>query len=311
VVNAPAIIRPEREAWLTARRELLTASDVAAVLGVDPRRGPLAVYCEKLGAPSAEETAWMKWGRRVEGAVADWYADDTGRTIFDQGAYAIQRHPDVPWIGATLDRWQSARSSDKTPSPIADVQTGPLEAKAVAGFKAKEWREDPPLHYVVQLQAQMACTGAQWGTLAALVGGLELVWKDILRSEDFLVAAYPKLEEFWMRVQRREPPPADALPGTTEALKRLWPEPDGETVNLDNDALSLVAKWEQKKVELVDLDDEATRVENDLRARMGSATFGALPDGSYLTLKKTERSAYEVGPTSYRSLRRWWPRRRK
>ena len=38
-----AIIHDKREQWLAARRECLTASDVAAVLGEDPRRGPLAV----------------------------------------------------------------------------------------------------------------------------------------------------------------------------------------------------------------------------------------------------------------------------
>ena len=118
------------------------------------------------------------------------------------------------------------------------------ECKAVAGFKAREWREEPPLHYQIQLQAQLACTGAQWGSLVALIGGVALAWRDLLRNDDFIEAALPKLEEFWWRVQHKQPPEADALPGTTEAIRRLWPGASGATVALDAEAGELMADVE-------------------------------------------------------------------
>lgn len=305
---APAIVHTAREQWLARRRELVTASDVAAILGVDPRRGPMAVYAEKVsGGVSEEERRWMVFGRRVEGAIADWYADETGRRVADLGAHEIQIHPHIPWFGATLDR--ETTTSEAAPAPAVPGRAfGPLEAKAVAGFKALEWREDPPLHYVVQVQAQMAVTEASWGSLAALIGGVALAWKDLLRNDDFLAAAMPKLEEFRLRVQRREPPEADGLPGTGSAIRRLWAEADGTTVALDRDAFELARAWEARKLNARTQDELADELENKLRARLGSATFGALPDGSFLSLKKQERSGYEVGPKSFRVLRRWWPR---
>lgn len=314
-MSSPAVQLDARERWLAARRELLTASDCAAVLGVDPRRGPLAVYASKVGQIEQEQTAWMKWGRRVEGAIADWYAEETGRPVVDLGAHEIQRHPDVTWLGCTLDRVTAGSAAH--PDPAGNYsshvnglgpRTGPLDAKAVAGFKAAEWREDPPLHYVVQVQVQMACTGAQWGGLVALIGGIALAWRDVQRDDAFLAAALPKLEEFWLRVQRRDPPEADALPGTSEAIRRLWAHADGETIPLDDEALSIVTQWDAAKVVRDSAEETKEEAENRLRARLGFASYGRLPDGSVLTLKETNRGGYTVQPTSFRVLRRWWPK---
>lgn len=313
--GAPAIVRSPREAWLAERRNHIGASDVAAILGVDPRRGALAVYASKVSdAADPDETRWMKFGRRIEGAIADWYSEDTGRPALDLGAFEIQRHPDAPFLGATLDRMTGG--SDAHPDPFGRAvvgaattpHCGPLEAKAVAGFKAKEWREDPPLHYQVQLQAQLACTGASWGSLVALIGGIALAWRDLERDDAFLAVALPKLEAFWLRVQRREPPEADALPGTSEAIRRLWSKADGETIPLDHAALQLVTSWEAAKVRRDSAEETKDEAENRLRTLLGPASYGSLPDGSVLTLKEQHRKSYTVQPADFRVLRRWFPK---
>lgn len=304
--QAPAIVRPEREQWLARRRELITASDCAAILGVDPRRGPLEVYLEKTtDVDLVEETRWMRYGRKVEGAIADWYEFDTGRVTEDLGAHTIQQHPDLPWLGATLDR--QTGGSQAHPAPGEGIR-GPLEAKAVAGFKANDWHEDPPLHFVIQLQIQIACTKAEWGTLAALIGGVSLVWKDQRRDDDFLAAAIPALEAFRGRVLRRDPPPSDGLEGTHTAVKRAWPFTQGETIALEPDVAEMVDEWERLKAAKTEAEKAARAAEDDLRVRMGSASFGALTDGSFLTLKTTKRAGYVVEPTEFRVLRRQRPR---
>lgn len=305
---APAIVRSPRDQWLEERRKHIGASDVAAILGVDPWRGPLAVYADKVGGVSQSDKRWMRYGRKLEGVIAEMYGEDTERPVLDLGAFEIQRHPDLPFLGATLDRL--TRGSEAHPDPFGrhTDDAGPLECKAVAGFKAKEWREDPPLHYQVQLQAQLACTGAPWGSLAALIGGVALAWRDLERNDKFIGAMLPRLEAFWLRVQRREPPPADALPGTSDAVRALWATEDGETVPLDHAALQLVTSWEAAKTRIGAAKDTADQLENELRARLGSASFASLPDGSLLTLRQQQRKAYAVQATSYRVLRRAWPR---
>jgi hypothetical protein len=49
--------------------------------------------------------------------------------------------------------------------------------------------------------------------------------------------------------------------------------------------------------------DAMTEAENKLRAAIGAATYGVLPDGRRLTLFTTDRDGYEVKPTSFRTLR--------
>jgi putative phage-type endonuclease len=293
-----------RAAWLAERRSLITASDVAAILGEDPRRGPAAVWAQKVGEVEADEAAWMRRGRRLEVAIAEEYSEETGRPVHALDPYSIIRHPDLPWLGATLDR----ETEGCTANPALAAGRAPLELKAVGGGAVREWREEPPLHYQIQVQIQMACTGRQWGSLTALLSGLTLTWKDLARNDRFLAAALPRLEEFRLRVQRREPPEADGLPGTTAALKALYADEDGATVPLDYDALTLTDAWEGAGSQCRGFEAAREGFENKLRLRLGDATFGALPDGSFLSLKTTKRAGYTVEATSYRQLRRFRPR---
>ena len=103
-MSAPAIVHSPRDQWLARRRELITASDVAAILGEDQRRGPLAVWCSKTGAIEADENEAMIRGRDFEDAIARTYHRQTGRPVGALPDYEIAIHPALPWLGATLDR---------------------------------------------------------------------------------------------------------------------------------------------------------------------------------------------------------------
>lgn len=308
--KAPAIVHTPREQWLAERREILGASEVAAVLGADSMRGAFSVWAEKVSDLQSEDRPEMRWGRRAEGLTADIYAEETGRRVTAPPPYEIQRHPDLKFLGCTLDRLTGA--SDAHPAPVVvrprDGKV-PLECKNAGPHKAAEWREEPPTPYVVQVQMQMACTGTEWGTLAALVGWPPSpVWVDLLRDDRFLAAAYPALEAFWLKVQRREAPRADGLPGTSEALRRLFPSDNGETIDLDGQAQQWMELLERARDEQSGAEDAAEELANLLKARMGSASFGRLPEGSYVTLKTTKRAGYTVESTTYRQLRRWRPK---
>lgn len=303
-MTAPAIVHDEREQWLMLRRELVTASDCAAILGADPRRGALAVYAEKIGAVAPpEDEDWLAFGRDVEGAIAKGYTRKTGRPAHDLGL-VIRRHPDLQFLGATLDR--ETEGSAQLPAPAAG--RGPLELKAVGGRAVREWDGTEPTHYVIQLQIQIAVTGAAWGSLAPLFHGLTIEARDHLRNDRFLAAALPRLEEFHLRILRREPPEeTDVLPATSRALRALFPG-NGQTVALEPDALNLVTRWERAKYTATAATREAEELENRLRRLLGGATFGALTDGSFLRLRETQRSGYTVQPTTYTTLGRFWPR---
>ena len=301
MAEAPAIIRTPREAWLAERRELVTASDAAAILGEDPRRSALSVYAEKVEGIETPETSRMRRGRRLEPVIAAEYGDDTGRHVGSTDPYRIDRHPDVPWLGATLDR--VTFGSTLFPSPADGY--GPLELKAVVDRgAAHEWDDgEAPVGFEIQLQIQIACRRTAWGSLCAFVPEVDTVLvRDRLRDDGFLGVALPVLEDFRARLRDRRPPEADGLVGSTQAVRRLWAKADGLTVPLDHEALAMADRWAAATARRMGAAFEEDELENRLRQRIGTATFGALPDGSYLTLKPHGKG---------RALRRWWPRLRR
>lgn len=321
--GAPAIVDP-RAAWKAERRHMLTASDVAAVLGEDPRRSAFQVWADKVGDVETEETEAMARGRDFEEAIGRAYGRQTGRPVGSLNPYEIARHPDIPWLGATLDR--TTLGTVRSPDPFGGVEIragqtiaagtvasgrAPLQIKMALG-SASEWKDEPPLGYVVQVNIEMACFRAQWGALCALVGPGPLKTIDLVRNDDFLRVALPKLEQFWRLVQRREPPPVDALPGTAEAIRKLWPGANGETVPLDEDAGRLMDHLEAARARIAAAEETERGLANQLRVRMGEASFGGpLQDGSFVERAVVTRKPYEVEGTTYTTLRRRRPRIRR
>ena len=113
-----------------------------------------------------------------------------------------------------------------------------------------------------------------------------------------------KLDEFWGYVERREMPPVDESEATAKALARIYPEDDGETVDLPIEASKWDEELEEIKARQKKVKEERTALENKIKAALGVATFGQLPDGGRFSWKLQERSGYTVKPTQFRVLKR-------
>lgn len=313
-MGAPAIIHSPREQWLARRRELVTASDVAAILGEDERRGPLAVYASKVGDAETEETEAMARGRDFEDAIARAYERQTGRQVRALGEFEIQIHRDLAWLGATLDRVTASDCESESGMVFTDDPV-PLQIKMALG-SAAEWRDEPPTAYLCQVNIEAACYGSSWAALAGLVGPGPLAVSDHQRDDEFLALAIPQLEDFRGHVLRKDPAScgagcpmvADAKPGTSAAVRRLWNTVGRGTVPLGQDALELVRAWDFAHLRLKVYEAEAEKAENALRALLGDAAFGALPDGRYVRRSHRSRGGYEVGPAEWVQLDVWAPK---
>jgi putative phage-type endonuclease len=281
-----------RQDWLARRRELITASDVAAILGEDTHRGALAAYAEKVGGLEVEDSLPMRRGRRWEGVIAEEYAEQTGREVRDLGPFVIQQHPTIPWLGATLDR-----------VTLRGDYFGPLQIKMVLG-SAQDWRDGAPAAYQIQCQIEAACFGSSWCSLAGLIGPGPLAVYDFERDDEFLRLALPKLEEFRERVLRRDPPPADATPGTSAAARRLWAVGDGKTVALDEHAQAVADVMLYRQACADEDECAAGLAEVELRRRLEGASFGALPDGRFVRLRQFKNE-------KHRRLDIWTPKVRR
>jgi putative phage-type endonuclease len=200
-----------REEWLAARRKIVTASDVGALLGVG-RGSPMEVHLDKLGMREVEQTERMKWGLRLQRTILEEYAERTGVPIVFADDYEIIVNPEYPWLGATLD----ARRLEGDRRPI--------DAKNV-GFKTKEWGEPGsdriPHQYALQLHVQMLVTGTEIADLAVLFGGNTFATYTVHKDLEIWGAILKASRDFYENhIATGIPPPVDSSKGWRDFLSK-------------------------------------------------------------------------------------------
>ena len=260
--------------WLQERQKGIGASDAAAVLGANPFRSSLEVYLNKitpLEEQEREDSDSMFFGKESEPMVAKRYIKKTGRKLLDLGDYTILQSVVNPIFTATLDR---------VIEPSNGNGAGILEIKTAGHRMADRWEEEPPDYYQVQLQHQLLVTGLQWGSLAVLIGGQEFKWFDIPRHEGIISLLREKLVEFWECVKTMTPPPPDGSDSAKRALAKLYPRDIGPAVALPIDAMSWDAELQEVKEEIKGREEHKSALENRIKAAIGDAAYGILPDNS-------------------------------
>jgi putative phage-type endonuclease len=245
---------PVREEWLAARAPFIGASEVAALFGEHPylTAGDLAL--EKLGRIERTENAAMRRGVILEDAVAQWWAVEHDRPVFEPEVLFMV--DDV--LIATLDRLL-----------ITDGDLEALEVKTTAHHIS-----EPERYWWWQCQAQCIAAGLQRVHIAALDATLDLrsftIERDLEAGERIIKAC----EEFMTYVRAGELPP-DA-PISYATAQALYPTPSGARVELDERAefyLGLL-RMAIKRLQANQL--EVDRLKGMLTNTLGEASEGTL-----------------------------------
>ena len=282
--------------WLDERKQLIGASESPTILGLGYEgENAYTLWAKKCGLiedmPDRED---LEWGREMQPVVLKMFQKKTGIQVRDLGEFTIVRHPTLKFIGATLDG-------------IAETDDGlaVVESKNIGQYNAKEWDDDePPLRVNVQIQHQMLAAGAQVGYAVACIGGRKLHWRKVQRNDKFIEVLIPKLAAFWQAVESKTPPEVDGSLATAKVLAKLHPEDSGETIVLPPESADWTAQLEQAKASIKAAEALKTDAENRIKAALGDATFGMLPDGSRWSWKSQDRAGYTVEPTTFRVLRK-------
>lgn len=186
-----------RSEWLEQRRTGIGGSDVAAILGLSKYKTPLAVYLEKRGeADPTPDSAVMRWGRYLEPAVRQAYADETGREV--RVPTEMLRHPLYPHMLANLD---GVAGGAHEPLRIFEAKT----ARSADGW-GEPGSDDIPQPYLLQVQHYMEVTGVQVADVAVLIGGSDFRLYEVPADRELQEMLIDAEAEFWERVQRAEPP---------------------------------------------------------------------------------------------------------
>jgi putative phage-type endonuclease len=296
----------DRANWLAARASGIGASEVSALFGLSPWDSPYTLWRKKTGQappvdPESEEAEYLYWGQHLEVAIAGRYQLVTKRSLWTGGSpFCVAKHQNLDMLFCTPDRLVMAAPDIRQDEP------GLLQLKNTAWFMADEWEDGPPPHVLIQVQTEMACTKAQWASVAALVGGSKFRYFDILANPAMQEEIELQVAAFWEMVESGTQPEIDGHRATTSMLKALHPMDNGGTVDLPASALAAVEDWLAAKAEVAAAKKankgEKDAAENELRALIGAASYGRLPDGRVLTLLHTERHI-EARDELFRTLR--------
>jgi predicted phage-related endonuclease len=241
---------------------------------------------DKTNPQPDEQTEWQEWGHRIEEAILQAYHEKTGDDIYqwpqDQHIYH-PRFPDVP-MSCTPDGGIFVDVMDMDNPGL----TKTIDSKNVAAWKRDEWANGSPLHYVVQMQHQMAVTGAESAALAVLFGGNHFESYEIERDDDFIAELEKKCVRFWTEyVEPGIMPPADVSAPTVKALSRIPAGKEGETVDLDSELLSVDERLVLVKEEISILKKQEEKLTAQIKVAMGAASYGRLPGGGHYSWTTT------------------------
>lgn len=285
---------------LADRTKGLGGSDAAAALGVSPWKTALQLFLEKTGEIAQDDLSdneAVEWGVRLEPAVRQKYADQTGNvvTLPTQTVF----HPSVPWMFCHPDGLVDTGKELRIYSgKIADARL------------AEKWGEpgsgDVPENYFLQSQHEMIVLSAAMGApirvvdYGVLFGGNRFRMFRVEADDEIQSMIIEGEAEFMRAVAAKSAPAPDFNARTTRALiQKLFPGTTGEVLQASPSQVA----WRQVYDEASDKEKvykaAAEAAKSALLFDMEEAAQLVFPDGKALRRKLIQKKAYTVEATQY------------
>lgn len=208
------------------RRRGLGASEIAAILGVNPWRSALDVYLSKTGRKTERSSARTDLGHRIEPVIRDWYIDRQGECSWEVPTTLV--HPELPWAMATPDCLLHLGERQKL-----------AEFKMVGHRIRPHWTSGVPGYVVTQVLWQMFVTGIHDADVAVWFG-LEEDDQDVIpvRYDAALVEEIRIVaEHFWhYHVEKDLPPDPEPTEDWMEYLISRFPVSSAPVMPMPNGA---------------------------------------------------------------------------
>lgn len=269
---------------LERRRQTLGASEIPVVAGLVRFKSPIALWMEKRGlAPAFDGNENTEWGTRLEGVVADKYAEVRGVEIRKSDTIVSATEP---WMSATPDRLVF---------PSAEPDRG-LEVKCRGEYLGDEWGEpgtdEVPHDVAIQCHWSMEVTGLRRWDVATLIGGNKFRMYELHYDAEIARGLVEIGREFWFDyVLPGVQPPVDGSEATARVLRTIYQHNNGALRDATVEEAQIINELREVVEERKYIEGREQEIKNRLMEAIGESDGIVAPDGSKVTWKAPSRGA--------------------
>lgn len=301
------IIRPKnRAAWLAARGQDVTASQVGALFGEHEFTTAFELWAVKTGRlpRSEEETPAMQRGRLLEPVAVALLRERYPAWKIEHNAAENVYYRDPPArLGGTPDAIVQAPDRGKGVVQIKSVEAGVYRRK----WLDEDGNPEPPFWIALQATLEAYLTGSQWAAVAPLVigHGVDLPLIEIPLIDGVVAAMKEKAAEFWRMVEAGEEPEPD-FTRDAALIDRLYGVGDAEhevDLTADNRIPALIEErrlWHRASRDALARIDA---IDAEIKSKMGPAHVAHIAGGRKISWRPQRRPGFFVEPKTLRALR--------
>lgn len=293
------IIKPsDKSHWLKLRQSNINSTDISSLFGVSPYQTEFELAYRKAGrlADGFEENERMKWGTRLQAAIAHGVAEDLGLTVTEMDEYISL--PELR-LGSSFDYITNTDCI--------------FEVKNVDFIQYRDtWIDDginleAPPHIEVQLQQQLLVSGKKKGYIVALVGGNNVTVIEREAHAGIHKEILTKAKRFWAMIDSGNLPDPNLIGGRdARAVIDLYQSTDDSKILLANDELTMLALEYKSMADAEKMAaDQKERTKAKMLLLIGDA---AKVKGNGFTISSSTVAESEISykRNSYRSFKVNW-----
>jgi len=303
-MRAETIKPKDRDHWLKMKTKDVSSTESSALFGLNPYVTEFELWHRKKSGDvvEIEDNDVMKWGRRLEPAIAEGIAEDQEWVISPFKEYV--RIPEIR-MGSSFD--------------FKIDHGGILEIKNVFGLAFKNsWTKnddgtyEAPPHIEIQVQHQLAVSQYDYAYIAALVSGNKPILIRREPDQEMIKTIQEKIAGFWKSIDNDTPPEPD-FKTDADYIKELYgyAEPGSEVDATNADELTdLAIRYKEASEEEKRASKEKEAVKAEMLTLIGTAEkiYG---QGFKIHSKNTQPKwieAYER--KGYRNFRVTWEKQK-
>lgn len=215
-------LEPGTDEWL----QRMSASKIAAVLGLSPWESKFSLFCRMSGlVPREEQTDAMSRGHYLEPAIAAWFADQHPEgQVQETGTFA---HPDHPEHVATPDRLFVHDNGH--------VELIECKSDGVGTGWGEPGTDEIPVYYRAQVVWQLYVLGLRRCHVAVIGPFLQFAAYVVDYDEAEAQILIDGADQFLADLAANVRPPIDDLNATYQVMRQLHPEIEQTSVEVPAD----------------------------------------------------------------------------